>query len=160
MNSTIPKANAAALRRGYGKPQLAPKVSGIHAQTRSRRSPPVCLAGSLLVGDSSIKIATQIISASAWAAAAWIGFRLKLEQDRLDSRKGQKECDTCHGTGYVECICTRWNDGDVGCSTCRGTTGINGKMICNSCGGGGMAVPIEAKVYIKPERDYMNRRNL
>lgn len=44
--------------------------------------------------------------------------------------------------GVVPCICTRWSDSDVGCATCNG----RGLMACSSCGGGGTAVPITAKL--------------
>ena len=44
--------------------------------------------------------------------------------------------------GLVPCICQRWSDSDVGCATCNG----RGLMACNSCGGGGTAVPITAKL--------------
>ena len=42
----------------------------------------------------------------------------------------------------MPCICTRWSDSDVGCATCNG----RGLMACSSCGGGGTAVPITAKL--------------
>jgi hypothetical protein len=64
------------------------------------------------------------------------------------------ECETCGGSGYVECWCTRWSDGDRGCSTCRGS----GAMICSSCRGGGTAVPIEARVVIKRDERTSNFR--
>lgn len=60
----------------------------------------------------------------------------------------RRECETCGGTGLVECWCSRWSDGDGGCSTCRGS----GRMICASCRGGGTAVPIKARVYIDNRR--------
>uniref|UniRef100_A0ACD5U9K7 Uncharacterized protein n=1 Tax=Avena sativa TaxID=4498 RepID=A0ACD5U9K7_AVESA len=43
-------------------------------------------------------------------------------------------CSTCSGTGRVECLCSRWSDGDGdGCRTCAGTR----RMPCRSCGGSG-----------------------
>lgn len=60
-------------------------------------------------------------------------------------REGRRECSTCGGTGRVPCICTKWNDKDVGCGACGGS----GMMECASCGGGGTAVPIQAKLYVK-----------
>ncbi|KAE8790396.1 hypothetical protein CFC21_029911 [Triticum aestivum] len=43
-------------------------------------------------------------------------------------------CATCSGTGRVECLCSRWSDGDgSGCRTCAGTR----RMPCRSCGGSG-----------------------
>lgn len=76
-----------------------------------------------------------------------------LLQDAMEAQ-GRRECETCGGTGRIRCICTKWSDRDVGCGACDGT----GLMECTSCGGGGNAVPIEAKVYIKSQhsqrRDY------
>ncbi|XP_047061886.1 uncharacterized protein LOC124669292 [Lolium rigidum] len=46
----------------------------------------------------------------------------------------QQRCATCSGTGRVECLCSRWSDGDShGCRSCAGTR----KMPCRSCGGSG-----------------------
>ena len=111
-------------------------------------------AAASLDSPSVVTLISQVASAAAWAAAVWLGYQLKLQQD--SERQGQRECDTCGGSGLVECFCMRWSDGDKsGCGTCCGTR----KMACSSCRGGGMAVPIEAKVYIKRESDY-NSRNL
>ncbi len=60
----------------------------------------------------------------------------------------RRECETCGGTGLVECWCSRWSDGDGGCSTCRGS----GRMVCASCRGGGTAVPVKARIYIDNRR--------
>jgi len=105
-------------------------------------------------GPSVVSLVGQLASAAAWAGVAYLGYQLKLQQDDAGRRGDKKECETCGGTGVVDCICTRWSDGDQsGCGGCRGTR----QMACSSCGGGGMAVPIEAKVYIKRESDYLNR---
>lgn len=46
----------------------------------------------------------------------------------------QPRCATCSGSGRVECLCSRWSDGDGdGCRTCSGTR----RMPCRSCGGSG-----------------------
>lgn len=71
--------------------------------------------------------------------------------------EGAVECETCHGSGVVDClVCTRWSDSSSdssGCGACAGSR----KMACTSCNGGGTAVPIEAKVYIKRESDYFGK---
>eukprot|EP00878_Enallax_costatus_P000343 GHUV01000424.1.p1 GENE.GHUV01000424.1~~GHUV01000424.1.p1 ORF type:complete len:143 (+),score=22.98 GHUV01000424.1:257-685(+) len=67
-----------------------------------------------------------------------------VEQDQLQTTS-RRPCPTCSGSGYEACHCTRWSDGDVGCSSC----GRSGVMKCRSCGGGGTAVPI--KVTIRKE---------
>ncbi|XP_077226744.1 uncharacterized protein LOC143860107 [Tasmannia lanceolata] len=54
-------------------------------------------------------------------------------------------CATCHGTGRVSCLCSRWSDGDVGCRTCAGS----GRMACNSCGGSGTGRPLPSQVSVR-----------
>ena len=89
-------------------------------------------------------------SPSLGLAAAWCHpAQAKTEEDGPRS-----ECETCNGTGYVECWCSRWSDGDGGCSTCRGTQ----RMVCSSCRGGGTAVPIEARLIIRRDERTSNFR--
>ncbi|KAG2448686.1 hypothetical protein HYH02_006043 [Chlamydomonas schloesseri] len=59
------------------------------------------------------------------------------EQDRLDNRNS-RPCPVCGGSGFEECLCSRWSDGDTGCNSCSKT----GYMRCRGCGGGGTAVPL------------------
>ncbi|GAU16647.1 hypothetical protein TSUD_325970 [Trifolium subterraneum] len=54
-------------------------------------------------------------------------------------------CPSCNGTGRVPCLCSRWSDGDVGCSTCSGS----GRMGCSSCGGSGTGRPLPARITIR-----------
>ncbi|KAG4923088.1 hypothetical protein HKD37_18G049292 [Glycine soja] len=61
-------------------------------------------------------------------------------------------CPTCNGTGRVTCLCSRWSDGDVGCSTCSGS----GRMACSSCGGSGTGRPLPAKIAIRPPNRPIN----
>lgn len=117
---------------------------------RRHRSPPAattCSATAALLGTaSSTQALGQIASAIGVALGAYlVGSRLLEDESNYD-RESNQECPTCGGTGIVECFCSRWSDNDVGCASCRGS----GKMGCNSCGGGGTAVPIKAKLYIKP----------
>ena len=103
----------------------------------SELSEPVATVGVLL---------TQLASALAWAAVAYLGYKVAFQDERPSPGT---ECETCGGTGVVDCFCTRWSDGDrTGCSACDGTL----KTICYSCRGGGTRVPIEAKVYIRAEQ--------
>lgn len=62
-------------------------------------------------------------------------------------------CPTCNGTGRVTCLCSRWSDGDVGCSTCSGS----GRMACSSCGGSGTGRPLPAKIAIRPPNRPINQ---
>lgn len=85
----------------------------------------------------------QIATMAALAAGA---FMLLNQQDMAPEQNRQhrnaEPCPVCQGTGYEECMCTRWSDGDVGCSSCSKT----GYMRCRGCGGGGRAVPLLVKV--------------
>jgi hypothetical protein len=77
-----------------------------------------------------------------WVVARWLLLTsLGVQQERSES-EADVECPTCGGTGYIECICTRWSDGDAGCGTCQGTL----KMTCNGCGGTGTGIPLTARV--------------
>ncbi|KAH0466528.1 uncharacterized protein LOC110114691 [Dendrobium catenatum] len=64
------------------------------------------------------------------------------------SGRGSPRCPTCKGTGRVDCFCSRWSDGDVGCRTCAGS----GRMACNSCGGSGTGRPIPARISVRSDR--------
>ena len=57
---------------------------------------------------------------------------------RTQSQFDDQPCPRCNGSGYEECMCTRWSDGDSGCSSCSQT----GYMKCRSCRGGGKAIPL------------------
>jgi len=84
-----------------------------------------------------------------WAGVFWFAYK-SISQTTNNEPQG-RECETCGGSGYVECFCTRWSDGDrQGCSSCGGSL----QKVCHSCRGGGTAVPILGKVYIKDEKDY------
>lgn len=96
-----------------------------------------------LKGLSNLAAAAGVVL-GAW----WLSRELTLEQDVSKGDNQGTECPTCDGTGYTECFCTRWSDGDVGCSSCRGS----GKMPCNSCGGSGTGRPITANLIVERER--------
>lgn len=114
-------------------------------RSRPRSIPTTAFGAAAAVGGAGVG-ASQLASFLGCAlAAAWVGLQLKMEQDAIEQQEGRRECDTCSGTGRVPCICLRWSDRDVGCGACAGS----GQMECTSCGGGGTAVPIEAKVYVK-----------
>lgn len=101
-------------------------------------------------GLNAAEVAVQAATAAAWAAALWLGYtQLKALSEEEGGQQGRRGCATCSGTGHVTCFCTRWeNDAsNVGCGTCRGSR----RMTCAACRGGGTAVPIEAKLYIRPE---------
>lgn len=90
--------------------------------------------------------AISTISQAATLATLAYGAYMVLSQDPFpeqDASYEQREpCPTCGGSGYEACLCTRWSDGDVGCSSCSKT----GYMRCRNCGGGGTARPLLVKV--------------
>lgn len=99
-----------------------------HQQRRQLR---VEAAGSLVLSTLAAGAAAYFLSKQITAA----------EQEELQTTT-RRPCPTCSGSGYEACHCTRWSDGDVGCSTC----GRSGMMKCRSCGGGGTAVPIKVSI--------------
>lgn len=103
---------------------------------------------------SGTGIMIQAASALAWAAVLGFGANLFLKQQSEPEDAPRSECSACSGTGYVECWCSRWSDGDAGCGTCRGS----GSMVCQSCRGGGTAVPIEARLIIRKDDRTSNFR--
>jgi hypothetical protein len=157
--TTISAVNAALGQHASNTKALQKHTSHVPAlANRTLRSPrlapmTVCYGFSVLSeGPSMVNIVGQFTSAAAWITAAYFAYQLVLQQDAT-ARPGQKECERCNGTGYVECFCTRWSDASsdkTGCSSCRGSR----KMQCSSCGGGGTTSPIVDKLYIRPEKDY------
>lgn len=101
---------------------------------RRRRAPIACHAlGSL----TNIVVTTVVAGAAAWYLAG------RESEWQEEQEAGEREaCPSCGGSGVEECMCTRWSDGDVGCTTCNKT----GYMKCRSCRGGGTAVPIKVSI--------------
>ncbi|KAG2483883.1 hypothetical protein HYH03_017277 [Edaphochlamys debaryana] len=91
----------------------------------------------------TISTISQLATTSALAVGAFMLLNQPTrlpEQDRLDHNS--EPCPVCHGSGYEECLCSRWSDGDAGCGSCSKT----GYMRCRGCGGGGKAVPLMVRV--------------
>lgn len=87
----------------------------------------------------SLRLVSQIATSVSLAVGAWwVSREMMLEQDRFENT-AQQPCPRCGGTGYEPCMCTRWSDGDAGCSSCN----RSGYMQCRGCNGGGTAVPIK-----------------
>lgn len=121
-----------------------PRASARPARTSTVRVHAGAWASS--VNGSSYDTLSQMASALGLTIGALlVGRELLREQTESETQHGRQECPKCEGTGTVECFCRRWSDGDVGCANCRGS----GFMQCNACGGGGTAVPIQAKLYNK-----------
>lgn len=95
-------------------------------------------------GLEFVSTVSQLASTAAVAYGAYVLLSqqsMAPEQDRLEQRN-QEPCPVCSGTGFEPCMCRKWSDGDVGCSSCN----KSGYMRCRGCGGGGTAVPLLVKV--------------
>ncbi|KAK8943605.1 hypothetical protein KSP40_PGU020880 [Platanthera guangdongensis] len=81
-------------------------------------------------------MASKVASDIGAVAGAMIVKAAEIRFLRLPESSGvgwKKRCPKCSGTGKMECLCSRWSDGDRGCRTCRGS----GRMACNNCRGSG-----------------------
>lgn len=117
------------------------------AAPRRRRSSASPVQASALAASTPLVL--QLAPAAAWTLVGVMALRVFMgEQQAPAEEESRRECESCGGSGLVECWCSRWSDGDGGCSTCRGS----GRMICASCRGGGTAVPIKARIYIDNRR--------
>lgn len=164
MQTTVARSHAALLatpaRRSSSRQALA---GGTGCSRASRRRPQqqgaVCLAPAAFLAAGSVAPTASLVAgglqAVAWASALIMAGRLYLQQQSQPDDGPRQECDTCHGSGTVECWCSRWSDDDRGCSTCRGS----GRMVCSSCRGGGTAVPIEARLIIRKDQRTDNFRH-
>lgn len=106
---------------------------------------PVAAIGLASFSDVPVSGVSPLSTALTTVVAAVLAFGLAryLEANPTSEEGALPECPRCEGTGFEPCpICTRWSDGDVGCSCCRGT----GRSVCSSCGGGGKAQPILQEV--------------
>jgi hypothetical protein len=101
---------------------------------------PLATAGLGVKDLGGLTSALGFALAALFAARAWGG---NVEQP--DS--SLPECPRCEGTGFTECLCTRWSDGDTGCSACRGS----GRMPCPGCGGGGRATPLRQELTVRAD---------
>lgn len=70
------------------------------------------------------------------------------QEDNLTRRSSDsRPCPNCEGRRVEPCVCTRWSDGDAGCSSC----GNSGMMACRACRGGGTAVPIKVTLPVRAD---------
>eukprot|EP00871_Galdieria_phlegrea_P005033 jgi/Galph1/5530/GphlegSOOS_G4182.1 len=91
-------------------------------------------------------------------SAVWlVNILEKLAEERRKAElleQGSTVCPLCDGTGYINCLCTKWtfpssnkNRSLASCDRCHGTL----KEPCPRCGGGGLLhpIPVPAKVPVK-----------
>eukprot|EP00897_Mesotaenium_endlicherianum_P007121 jgi/Mesen1/6437/ME000033S05725 len=88
--------------------------------------------------------AAQVIIQGIGFVASAVALKTYLDQEAAMTPPSSNLCPTCSGTRRVPCLCSRWSDGDVGCSTCGGS----GNMTCSSCGGSGTGRPLPARLHI------------
>mmetsp|Transcript_10500 Transcript_10500/g.18937 ORF Transcript_10500/g.18937 Transcript_10500/m.18937 type:complete len:166 (-) Transcript_10500:367-864(-) len=103
------------------------------------------------------------------AVAALAGLCLNQLLDIIDQQQQEpgsrsSNCIACDGTGYVDCLCTRWQMASaegrtVHCDKCRGSL----KERCPRCGGKGLMIqnlrPQEVPVRREERRDYEFRNS-
>lgn len=82
----------------------------------------------------------QVVQGASVLAGAWMIKSIMEAEEPMAGGYGR--CATCNGTRKVPCLCTRWSDNDVGCSSCGGS----GSTTCNSCGGSGTGRPIPVQI--------------
>jgi len=121
-----------------------------------------CVEGNFLVrldygvfaSDSWIK---NLLVVTGVATTLW--FFTVVERIIEEKRKaelleqGATSCPLCDGTGYIDCLCTKWTFPSsvserrprvVQCTRCHGSQ----KERCPRCGGGGLLSPIPAPVRV------------
>eukprot|EP00850_Spirogloea_muscicola_P000672 SM000002S05752 [mRNA] locus=s2:2065751:2066237:+ [translate_table: standard] len=74
--------------------------------------------------------------------AGAVAFKALLDRDSAAASVASNPCPSCHGSRTVPCLCTKWSDNDVGCSSCGGS----GRMSCRSCGGSGTRKPLPVRI--------------
>lgn len=102
-----------------------------------------CLSNESFLADYKMSpgAVTQVVQGLSALAGAWV-IKSILDAEQEKPMGGFNQCPTCNGSRRVPCLCTRWSDDDVGCSTCEGS----GMMRCNACGGGGTGRPIPVQI--------------
>jgi hypothetical protein len=147
------------VRLPYANKLSLPSRPGRLIQRRQRQEPPTHIASAFagaaapaISAGAGLSLSTGLLSFFSFAVGS-VGLVLLLA-DQAKPQGPNPECSTCEGTGLVPCVCNRWSDGDRGCSICRGS----GRMACPSCGGGGTAVPIVARVEATKGPSLMDRQ--
>lgn len=87
-------------------------------------------------------VIVQVVQGVSVLAGAWAIKSILDAEDQKPMSGGYPPCSTCNGTRRVPCLCQRWSDHDVGCSTCSGS----GMMKCSSCGGSGTGRPLAVQI--------------
>ncbi|EIE23161.1 hypothetical protein COCSUDRAFT_23789 [Coccomyxa subellipsoidea C-169] len=160
-NSTMCSIHSVSRREAYRQQTALPSLAHCAIRRNSRRSstsPQALSVGGvaddfgLTSGSSAVNILLQAATFAAIGVAAW--FTARLVDQAPEQREDETgECPRCSGSGFEECICTRWSDNDAGCATCNGSS----RMACRSCGGGGTAVPATAKIVARRGSNYIGR---
>lgn len=119
------------------------QVPSVAPCTCRRTKSTQCAAFGAITSDTVNAASTVGTAVGVLLSAAFLAREVLLDQETEQSMNASAEaCPNCHGRGMEPCVCTRWSDGDVGCSGCCHT----GLMKCRACRGGGTAVPIAVSV--------------
>ena len=98
---------------------------------------------------SSLQVGLELASAAALAAYALMTGPSGASSGAPPSARGEEGLEAwvgCGGSGYSECLCTRWSDGDsASCPTCRGS----GRSVCERCRGGGTMSPVFQPIRVR-----------
>eukprot|EP00798_Chlamydomonas_sp_ICE-L_P023026 gene23026-30218_t len=109
---------------------------------RVRNSNLVARFGPVEGSMATVELVSQVATVGLLGIGAVLVYDMQQKEstsNRRDEKDNETEpCPRCEGSGYESCMCSRWSDGDAGCSTCSKT----GYMACRSCRGGGTAIPL------------------
>jgi len=139
--TTLPSGASMVLPRGHLR--YVPAIQTLGVRTRQQ------ITRTTRMTTTALPDLSVVVQGLAWTSVGLYAYSLASRGPVL--KEGEQACETCGGTGFVACFCTRWSDGDTrGCASCGGSLHAH----CHSCRGGGTAVPIEARVLIKSEKKY------
>ena len=140
--TTLPSGASMVLPRGHLR--YVPAIQTLGVRTRQQ------ITRTTRMTTTALPDLSVVVQGLAWTSVGLYAYNILASRGPV-LKEGEQACETCGGTGFVECFCTRWSDGDTrGCASCGGSLHAH----CHSCRGGGTAVPIEARVLIKSEKKY------
>jgi len=100
-----------------------------------------------LAGSVSSLVSSGLVAAIGWQLLKQPEVSGS-SREQGDQMEGRQSCMRCNGAGYEPCFCSKWSDGDVGCSACA----RSGYMRCRSCGGGGTMIPAYQPIKVRSKQ--------
>jgi len=114
----------------------------------------IICAGGFAVGGSVSHDAIPLLNYIGAAVGVALVAR-ELTKEKADARSDETDnCPKCGGSGFEECLCSRWSDDDCGCNTCHGS----GRMTCYGCRGGGKRSPVLLDIRVEGRRSSSESR--